>query len=63
MDVQRLRITQRIALYGRAVFCVLFVIEVYGGNARQIVLDRIDSETYFFERILLLKTGFVFQTS
>lgn len=47
----------------RAVFCVLFVIEVYGENARQIVLDRIDSETYFFERILLLKTGFVFQTS
>lgn len=45
----------------RAVFCVLFVIEVYGGNARQIVLDRIDSETYFFERILLLKTGFVFR--
>lgn len=47
----------------RAVFCVLFVIEVYGEKARQIVLDRIDSEAYFFERILLSKTGFVFQTS
>lgn len=45
----------------RAVFCVLFVIEVYGENARQIVLDRIASETYFFfERILLSKTGFLF---
>lgn len=46
----------------RAVFCVLFVIEVYGENARQIVLDRIASETYFFfERILLSKTGFCSQ--
>ena len=45
----------------RAVFCVLFVIEVYGENARQIILDRIDSETYFFERILLSKQDLCFR--
>lgn len=48
----------------RAVFCVLFVIEVYGEKARQIVLDIGSTlRLIFFERILLSKTGFVFQTS